>query len=238
MTTSLRAFHLAKAGPYFAALLLLSFIAFWPGYFSQSPASVSAYTHIHAALATVWVLILIAQPMLFRAGRMSLHRIIGKVSLVVVPLFLVTMVLLAHHKIKGLEGQAYGIQTYILWLQLSLGALFCISYVMAIAKRKNMALHARFMICTGLTLIDPVVVRLMFAVAPVPAFNYQWVTFGLSNLILLFLIYLERNMSRGRRVFPIMLVVFIIFQVPVLFGLTNQAWWQNFAAWFQALPLT
>jgi hypothetical protein len=35
-----------------------------------------------------------------------------------------------------------------------------------------------------------------------------------------------------------MLVVFVVAQIPALFQLTGQAWWQGFARWFAGLPLT
>jgi len=49
---------------------------------------------------------------------------------------------------------------------------------------------------------------------------------------------MERKMTGSRGVFPGKLVVFVLTQIPALFGMTQQAWWQDFAAWFAALPLT
>lgn len=238
MATSARSIYLSNSGPYFAGILFLAILTFWPTYVSLPPSANTPYTHFHAGLATLWVLMLITQPFLIRRRRFALHRNLGRFSLLLVPLFLVAVVLLAHSRIKGLEGMAYTIQVYILWLQVSLGGLFALSYVLAMINRKNAALHARFMICTGLTLIDPVVVRLLLWIDPTPGISYQWYTFVLTDLVLLILIYLERNMSSGRGVFPLMLVLFIAAQIPALFGLTNQDWWQGFAAWFEALPLT
>lgn len=56
---------------------------------------------------------LIAQPFLIRRRRFDLHRNLGKFSLILVPLFLVAIVLLAHSRIKGLEGTAYTSLTLI-----------------------------------------------------------------------------------------------------------------------------
>jgi len=233
-----RSFHLATAGPWFAGLLLLSMVTFWPTYVSLPPSANSPYTHIHAGLAVLWMLLLIAQPLLIRKGRLQTHRKLGRVSWVLAPVFVIAVVLLAHSRIKGLEGPAYGVQTYVLWLQFSIVSVFTLSYTLAMVYRKSMAHHARFMVCTGLTLIDPVVIRLMFWIDSNPGWNYQWFTFGLTDLALVALIWFERNTGRGRSVFPVMLVVFVLAQIPALFGLTNQEWWQNFARWFAELPLT
>jgi hypothetical protein len=184
------------------------------------------------------MVLLIAQPMLMRSGRMRMHRTLGKASWVLGPLFIVAAVLLAHHRIATAEGPAYAFQTYILWLQVSLGGLFALCWALAMANRRNMPVHARFMICTGLTLIDPVVIRLMNWIGFDPEVNYQWYTFALTDLVLLSLIWMDRGSPRGRRVFPVMLVVFVLAQIPALFGLTDQSWWQSFARWFAKLPLT
>ncbi len=233
-----RPFNFTRSGPYFAGLLLLAFVAYWPSYFSRV-LSADHYTHFHASLAVLWILMLAAQPTLIRMKRLALHRALGVFSYVLAPLVVVSIVLLGHSRIKGLSGEAYAIQTYILYLQVSLTVLFGLSYALAIYKRHTVALHARFMVCTAFTLIDPVVIRLMFWMGSrTPTWNYQWVTFGLTDLVILALIIMERRGKSGRWVFPVMLGVFVLAQIPALFGLTNTAPWQAFVRWFAALPLT
>ena len=235
-----RPFNFTRSGPYFAGLLLLAFVAYWPSYFSRV-LSADHYTHLHASLAVLWILMLAAQPTLIRMRRLALHRLLGALSYVLAPLIVVSIVLLGHSRIKGLTGEAYAVQTYILYLQVSLTVLFGLSYALAVYTRHTVALHARFMVCTAFTLIDPVVIRLMFWLGSrTPTWNYQWVTFGLTDLVILALIVLERRRGAraGRRVFPAALAVFVLAQIPALFGLTFTAPWQAFARWFAALPLT
>ena len=238
MQQTSRTFQLTSVGPWFAGLLALAIFTFWPSYVSLPPARSSPYTHFHALVATAWMLLLVGQPMLMRAGRRQAHRALGKASWVVGPLFIVAAVLLAHHRITVASPDFYPIQTYILWLQVSLGGLFALCWALAMAYRREMPIHARFMICTGLTLIDPVVIRLWNWIGFDPNVNYQWYTFGLTDAVFLLLIWLDRQSSKGRWVFPTMLGVFLLAQIPALFGLTQQAWWQSFARWFAALPLT
>ena len=233
-----RAIDFAQSGPYFAGLLLVALVAFWPTYLSQAPSASSAYTHLHAITATLWMLMLIVQPMAIRARRLAWHRGLGRTSYALVAVVLVSMVLLAHSRIQGLDAEAYGIQTYVLYLQVSLAAVFGLSYTLALLTRRTTALHARFMVCTGLTLIDPVVIRLMFWADSTPSWNYQWFTFGLTDVVLITLIWLERDRRMGRRVFPTMLGVFALAQVPAVFALTDAPSWQAFARWFASLPLT
>ena len=195
------ALDLMKSWKYFAAFFALALIAFWPSYISQ-PTSYAPYTHLHAATATLWMLLLIAQSWAIGARKVPLHRLLGKMSYVLGPLLAVSVVLLAHSRIQGISGEPYALQTYILYLQLSLALLFALSYGLAIWNRRSVARHSRFMVCTALTLVDPVMIRILFWIDPTPDWNYQWLTFGLTDLVFLVLIWLERSHPRGQGRLP------------------------------------
>jgi hypothetical protein len=145
-----------------------------------------------------------------------------------------SMVLLAHSKTHGLSvAQNVGI-----YVPLSLTALFALAYALGILTRRTVALHARFMVCTALTLIDPVLVRMMFWVNPNPTWMYQWFTFAVTDLVFVVFIWRERHARSGRAVFPTMLGVFGLAQAILLFGFYQGSWWQACVRWFGALPLT
>jgi len=234
-----RPIDVERSSLYFAALLIIALVAFWPSYFAPGLGTSSFYIHIHAFTATLWMLMLIVQPWLVRTYRYELHGALGRFSFVLAPVLLISMLLLANHRLRTVGDEAYQIQTYILYLQVSLVLLFSVSYGLAIWYRSRTDLHARFMICTGLTLIDPVFARLSYLVHPDSAQFHQWVTFGLTDLVLLALIWFERRGSgTSRWVFPVMLCLFVVLQIPALFWLTNYAPWQTFALWFKSIPLT
>lgn len=229
-----RMLDLSRSWKYFAGFLLLAFVAFWPTYLSR-PTESSGYTHFHAAAASAWMALLILQSWAIGSKRVALHRLSGKASYVLAPLLVVGVLLLAHDRIRGLTGEAYAIQTYILYLQLSLASLFALSYALAIATRRSVARHSRFMTCTALTLVDPVLIRILFWIDPKPTWNYQWVTFGATDLVFLVLIWLERNNRAGRAVFPAMLALFVLVQLPALLGWWEGPLWQGFARWYASL---
>lgn len=235
MNTTRTTLDPSRSGPWFGAFLALALVAFWPTYLSPGPAGSSAHTHLHAITATAWMLVLIAQPLAIRRRRFDLHRVLGKASYLIAPLIVASMLLLAHENMQGVDGPAFGFKSYILYLQVSLTFLFALSYVLAIAWRRRTAWHARFMICTGLTLVDTVVVRLLVWAFPRPEWNYQWVTFALTDALFLLLIWLERRQPTGRGVLPAMLAVFVVVQLPAVLGLTASAPWQAFARWMAAL---
>jgi hypothetical protein len=238
MHVAARPVDYSRSGLLLAGLFVVTLFAFWPTYLSQKAPASSVYTHLHAVTASVWMLLLIVQPIAIRKRQFGVHRLLGRLSYGVAPLVAWSMVLLANHRIRIATPESYPIQTYILYLQISLILLFGIAYVLAIYNRHVVAVHARLMVCTAITLIDPILIRIMFQIGPVPAWNYQWLTFGVTDLVLVILIWMERHSRSGRRVLPLMLLLFVVLQVPALFGWTDGALWQAFARWFATVPLT
>ena len=221
------------SAPYFAGLFLVAIVAFWPTYLSQV-ARASGYTHLHAVTASSWMLLLVAQPLAIRTRRLALHRTLGRASYVIAPLVVISMVLLTHSKTHGAKREDL-VGAYV---PLSLAALFALLYMLGIATRRTMALHARFMVCTAMTLIDPVFVRLFYWIYATPPFLYQWITFALTDAVFAVFIWRERHSRAGRRVFPVLLALFVLSQFVALSGLYQARSWEAFMRWFAALPLT
>lgn len=218
------------------ALLFLAVIGFWESYFSKLFDEINGYIHFHAITMLLWIGMLIAQAFLIKYKKYSLHKYIGRFSYGLVPLLIISLILLAHSQIIIHDFGITYTRLYILFLQLSLLFIFIASYTLAIIYRKKSYIHARYMICTSLTLIDPAVARIPLNLPPLP-FDYQVLTFALTDLILLVLIFIERNQKQGREVFPLMLVLFLVFQVGNL-ALTDNVIWDDFSMWFANLPLT
>ncbi|CAN5411617.1 hypothetical protein BH20ACI2_BH20ACI2_05780 [soil metagenome] len=222
----------------FAIFLLVAVAAFWRTNFAPGLGTASFYIHLHATTAALWMVLLISQPLMIRRYWFDWHRRVGQVSYLLVPIVLVSMLLLAHYRIRTVAEENYQLQTFVLYLQFSLAALFALAFTLAMFYRRDSELHARFMVCTGLTLIDPVFARVFFWTHPLSVEYHQWLTYGLTDALFLILIYLDRRNSRARWVFPTMLGIFIIFQLPALFWWTEWPVWQAFARWFSSISLT
>lgn len=223
------------ASPWFIALLAFAIFAFWPPYFSRLFAIENATTHFHVMTMVIWCSLLIVQPWLIRTRRHALHRSLGKLSYALFPLLVIGFVALAHQRINSAEGPPPELRNYILYLQVEGLALFSISYLLAVLYRGSPMIHARLMICTGLVLLDPAIARIfIFRLDQMPPFPPQFVSYPLTDLIFLALIFLERKAVRGRAVFPAMLGLFAVVQV-LTFVVTPQPFWAEFAHWFAAL---
>ena len=60
----------------------------------------------------------------------------------------------------------------------------------------------------------------------------------MSYLLLAGLIWMERKARRGRWVFPLLLMLFVLQQVPIYFGMTHAGAWDAFARRYLGLALT
>jgi hypothetical protein len=144
-------------------LIPLIGLAFWPFYFSQlgqSPVS----SHVHGITGTAWFLLLMLQSWAIHHRRVALHRLGGKASFAIFTLFLVGGLMALHAMARGVgmgvnpfvavHGPGLGIQDLLAMV------VFAGLYVGALRQRRNVQLHARYMLATVLLLLAPVFGRL------------------------------------------------------------------------------
>jgi hypothetical protein len=218
---------------YFALLFALSIAAFWQTYFVPPKYEKDWHVHLHGVAMFAWMVLLITQAWLIRSGRRPLHRALGKVSYGLVPLIVVSTVLLAHYRLQsGVTDELM----YFLAVQAALMATLTLAYGLAMANRRRPQLHMRYMLCAALPLIDPIVARLLFFHAGMQYPAVQAVTYGVTDAILVLLAWNDRRNPEGRRVYLVMLAVFVASQLPTFF-LYRLPWWQEVTRAFAVLPL-
>ena len=223
-----------RASPFFFfLLLLLAIAAFWPSYIVPKRYETDWHVHLHAVAMLLWMLMLIVQASLIFARSFPFHRALGKTSIVLVPVIVASTLLLAHYRMRsGLNKELL----YFFYVQLSLLAVFLIAYFFAILNRRTPAVHMRFMVCTALTLVDPILARLLYIHLGIEPPLMQLITYGVVDLILVALIVHDRIERQYAQVYPGMFVVFLVAQVPT-FLVTNTTWWKAFTQSFARLPL-
>ncbi len=223
---------------FFALIPLFAVWGFWVTYFTRPTETLTPFHHIHGVAMFAWCLMLIMQSFLIRTNRRDVHRLLGKLSYLLAPLIVISTVALANVtlNVRGLTDEGL----YIFALPVFALTQFIVSYSVAIKNRKRPDVHARFMICTALTLLDPIFARILavnFIQVEFSTGIIQYFTYGFIDLILIVLAVWDWK-SRGRRdVFLPMLFFFIATQLPTFFVLKWPAW-EAFAAWFMNLPLT
>ena len=221
------------AWPWILLLLAVSVLGFWTPYFSRLTAA-QGLAHVHALMMLAWIGMLVAQPMLIRARRLAWHRRVGKASYVVVPLMIISALLLAQLRMRTVPPQMLPVQQFILYLGVSASLLFVVIWGLGIRYRRDTALHARFMVATALTLVDPSLARVMiFWVPAVPPPLYQWISFGVVYAVLVLLIALD-PLPRGRKAFMGVLGLFIAMHASIML-VPGTAAWQRFATWYAGI---
>jgi hypothetical protein len=135
--------------------------------------------HIHGALMGAWVMLLIVQPLFIHLKKFTTHRFLGKLSFVLAPCMLVSMVLVARINYESgiLKNPATGVIAVqsITWMQIVLFALF---YSQAVYFRKNTFYHMRFMISTAIVMLGPPLNR---------AIHYYFPEIPVTNVLLMVL---------------------------------------------------
>lgn len=220
-----------RAGYWFVALFALAVAAFWKSYVVQPASFAEPYTHIHAALMVAWFGILIAQPFLIRRERRSTHRLLGRISYVLVPALALSILLVMHARIRALGP--LGADARFFWLPFGMTILLVVPWALAVKHRREVGLHARYMICTAFAVFDPIIGRVLyFAGVELPSPDYGPLVSYLA--IAAFLVALIVRDRAGRRVYLFMLALTtLVFAGFATFARGET--WRIIVDWFGAI---
>lgn len=225
-------------------LFPLAGLAFWPAYIADLRGAPYAF-HAHGATASLWLALLIFQSWSIHRRRNSLHRAAGLWSLALFPLFTAGGLLVIHTMARKVAAQSdpfYNMFGARLGLLDSLSTLgICALFFMALRRRRNVQLHARYMLGTAFFLIAPILSRLLPILPPLaiagPADFYRFgyglhLANGLAAAIALFLCW--RAPRHGR---PWLIVAGLIAAQSLLFEFVGgTAAWEGLFVAIAAVP--
>lgn len=160
-------------------LLLLPFVVygFYPSYWSKITGNTTTIQHVHAFFMCLWVIMSIVQPYLVMKKKTHIHKMVGKVSYVLIPLIVTSGYILIQNRYERILLR---VQNEVATGKVQLtpeevlgnvansqrhGIIFLLilitCYILAIANRKKMLKHATYMIGAIFTSIDPSLDRLI-----------------------------------------------------------------------------
>jgi hypothetical protein len=228
-----------SAGWWVALLLLAAIVAFWRVYVVKLPFEAELFVNLHTAGVVLWMLLLIAQPWLIGRGRRPLHKRIGRISYVLVPYIVVTSLLLAHQRTAALSPADFASSGHFLYLPFAAILTFAAAWALAIVHRREPFLHGRYMVGTVFALFDPIAARLLAFYSPLaPDENvYPLIGFGSADLVLLLLLWLDRDEPRGRKAWLVLLPLYLAAHIG-WFTIARTGAWLEICRWYVALPLT
>jgi hypothetical protein len=218
----------------FLIFFLLAIYGFFRSYFGlilYFDRRVSPLTHIHGISITIWMLALIAQPVLIRLRKSRLHKLIGKYSYGYVSLLALIMILtIRQGYLKGLGKIPEADLLAFQFVPISAFVCFLWSYVMAIINRVQPSKHRSFMIVHALGLLWAAFGRLDYRWLGVRTFEEIIAVSYLPSALILVLIFLYDWISKHtiNRVYLISIGVF--FATPVIYYFaTKGVLWQSIA---------
>ncbi len=210
---------------YFLLVMGITAFAFSPSYFLRL-SKTDASHHFHGITASLWLLMLVVQPFLHRQGWMTAHRWVGKFSLVVAPLVVIS----AYSMIGSMmSAKNYPplIPYQLAFIDFFTLFLFTYFYLKAIFHRKNLHLHARYMVCTVLGPLIPTLTRFFFIIPIVNSFSKSLnLSYLVVELVLVILIWDDKKRGSFQKPYVVAFLVFIVQHILMNFA-SDWVWWRN-----------
>jgi len=200
-----------KTGIFFLLIIPLVAIGFYPTYFGLYPEfnqNIDFLVHIHFFMSAVWITVLIAQPFLILNKKYQWHRLLGRATYVIFPLWILSFIPMINNVVqKGLYKN--------LIFPVGIMLLLIILYVLAIKNRKTTAKHMRYMIASAVVIIDPTIGRVTFNFFKDDLIGMP-ITFAMMNLVLLGLIWMDKRNGKDYQPYLVALACFIVYNISFL----------------------
>ena len=147
------------------AVLLVIFGGFWATYFSVVAEPMPAGFHVHAVTSMAWLLLLIAQHVSIHRRANALHKQMGRASFALFPLLIVGFVMIINVTADRYVAQE---NDFIMYAGPKFGGAltiallaYCTLFFLALKHRRNIRLHAGYMLATPMILFESPFGRLM-----------------------------------------------------------------------------
>ncbi len=206
------------------AVFVITIIGFIPGYFTRLGETDISH-HIHGISATLWLIVVIVQPALYRFNNLKLHRKLGWFS-VVLALGVVMGGLLMMKLMMQNKG-SYGvddIEYYVGVFDAAMLLPFILFFILGIIFRKNIQLHARYMICTAIFPLVAPTSRLLIHVGITSWEGFMTGSLIINEVIFIALIIDDKINGKFRLPYLIALLITVAFHISSYFVPKMQFW--------------
>jgi hypothetical protein len=218
----------------------LVILAFWPMYLSRPLAGSDPYTHLHAIAGSLWMALLIIQPIAIHNYRWHrVHRNVGRCSYVLAALFFVAGILLSHHRLVSMDEATFAAEGYSHYLPFYASIVFAAAYLLGLWFRQMPAAHGRFMLLTAIPLIDPVIGRILFFYLPAlpHPLLYQAATFSVETVLAVLIVFSYQGTGKARGALVAYFVLLVTLEIG-WFTFARTGLWLETVAYFRSLPLS
>jgi hypothetical protein len=209
---------------FLAISLVIIAVGFSESYFGKLDEMAFPY-HLHGISASLWMILLVCQPYLYKIGKIKLHRKLGWVSLILVPLIVLGGVMMIKSMIHGQANYPPDTVYKLAYIDVLTLASFIGIYSLAIYYRKQLKLHARLMVITVFGPLNPALTRVFFVFGLADNFNTALTyTYVIIELVLLYIIWRERE-AREMKLTYLPFLIFIGVQHILMYYANDWEWW-------------
>lgn len=209
---------------WFALAFGVTAAGFYPSYFSRLTETGAAH-HFHGITATLWMLTLVVQPLLYRYNKMKWHRLIGKTTFLLVPMIVMGGLIMVSYMLN--DERYPGFLAYQLaYIDFFVISTFLLFYILAIKNVHNTHYHARYMACTVFGILIPALARLLRIVPGITTFSQTLhISFALVEITILLLILDDKR--KGKIRLPYVLALFLmVVQHLTMHVAAEWEWWR------------
>jgi hypothetical protein len=192
----------------------------------------STIIHIHGALFSSWILLLIAQVSLVSAGRVDIHRKLGMAGFVLATLMIILGVLAANNSLSRNFAPPGGLDAKTFYI-IPLADMFIFATLTFFAYRARFqpVAHKRLILLATVALMDAPTGRPPFsAITGRPHFDSIF-CYLFIILLVSYDLWSTRKVQKATIWASVFMVVVQLVRVPI--GFTSV--WHNFAGWVQTM---
>lgn len=190
-------------------MIPLTFFGFYKTYLIQFPhfdKKINYYVHLHALIAVLWIMIIIAQPLLIRARNFKAHRLVGRISYIVFPLLVLSFI---PQLFKIIEAG----KLRFLFFPVGDAVLLIVFYSLAMYFRKKVYKHMRYVIAGALVFLGPTVGRIGPILLQWSDLKTQNIQYAIIYTILLLLIFFDVRNGKKYQPYIIATAFFALHQL-------------------------
>jgi hypothetical protein len=163
-----------RAHYYVLVVIAVIVAGFWPSYFGVW-GTVPWQFHAHGVAASIWVTMVAAQSWTAQGKRLSLHRAIGKSSLLLFPFLIGGLAAIIDVTAKGFVAGDGPVRmmfggSFLIGLALAIAAYVTV-YYQALKYRRKVWIHSGYMLATPLILFESPFSRIIDKFVPSLAVN-------------------------------------------------------------------
>jgi hypothetical protein len=215
-------------------MLATAFVGFAPTYYLagvfRAPLP-SPIIHVHGAVFSCWILLLLTQASLVSARRVDIHRRLGIAGLVLACLMVIVGVMAATDSLVRHAGPVGRDPLFFYIIPLTDMLVFATLIVFAFRNRLNSAAHKRLIYVATSGILIAAIARWPWSFVHRSASRAAFVVYGFLMVLVIYDLWATRKVHRA----TLWASAFLIFVYQIRLPIGRTAAWHAFAAWVQAL---